>query len=262
MPMSDSRVDFKRFHHVTIAVPDLERAAADWTERLGWQPSATSTDHARFPLGDAYVDLIDAGEAGLAPGVALVSVVVDDVAEVTARLEEADVSLSKSADGGTLVDPSAVTGVPLELRSEEVAAAASHAMHPSGPYRRINHVVVAVADDDAALNSWAGLFGAWPAHATNGEEVAHHVPVGIAWFGLTSGGTDPTALARFVERRGEGVYALGIVVDDHLGTIKALAQRGARILGSAGQGQTFLHPSTTHGILIDLVPERHLSRLR
>ena len=145
-----------------------------------------------------------------------------------------------------------MTGVPLELRSEDAQTAASSAGGQRGPYRRINHVVVATADDDAALKTWAALFGSWPAHLTTGEEIAHHVPVGIAWFGQTSGGTDPTALARFVERRGEGVYALALVVEDHPGTIRALEQRGARILGSAGQTQTFVHPTTTHGILIDL----------
>jgi methylmalonyl-CoA/ethylmalonyl-CoA epimerase len=260
--MADSRVDFRRFHHVTIAVQDLASAIADWTERLGWQPSATSADRARFPLEDAYVELISAGSGGLAPGVAAVSVVVDKVAEVVERLQAAGVSLSTSADGSTRVDPSAVTGVPLELRSEDAPTDALSADGQSGRYRRINHVVVAVADDDAALRNWSSLFGVWPAHTTEGEEVAHHVPVGIAWFGLTSGGTDPTALARFVERRGEGVYALAIVVEDHPATIRALEQRGARILVSAGQDQTFVHPTTTHGILLDLVPERHPSRAR
>ena len=259
--MTDSRVDLRRFHHVTIAVEDLALAVADWTERLGWQPSAASADRARFPLEDAYVELISAGSGGFAPGVVAVSVAVDNVAEVSDRLRAAGVSLSTSADGSTRVDPSAATGVPLELRSEEGPIDAPPSGTQSGPYRRINHVVVAVADDGLALGTWSSLFGAWPAQATAGGEVAHHVPVGIAWFGLTSGGTDPTALARFVERRGEGVYALAIVVEDHPGTIRALEQRGARILGSAGDGQTFVHPATTHGILLDLVPERHPSRV-
>ena len=139
--MTDSRVDLRRFHHVTIAVEDLALAVADWTERLGWQPSAASADRARFPLEDAYVELISAGSGGFAPGVVSVSVAVDNVAEVTDRLRAAGVSLSTSADGSTRVDPSAATGVPLELHAEEGPIDTPPAGGQSGPYRRINHVV-------------------------------------------------------------------------------------------------------------------------
>ena len=85
--MHESRVEFRRFHHVTIAVTDLgaRRRRLDRTPRL--EPSATSSDRTRFPLEDAYVELIGAGSSGLRPGVASVSVVVDNVAEVNARLE-------------------------------------------------------------------------------------------------------------------------------------------------------------------------------
>jgi methylmalonyl-CoA/ethylmalonyl-CoA epimerase len=87
------------------------------------------------------------------------------------------------------------------------------------------------------------------------------VPVGIAWFGLTGRGTDAGALGRFLERRGEGVYGLALVVDDYPATIAALEDRGAQIVRQESSGQTFVHPKTSHGVLIDLVPERHPSRL-
>jgi hypothetical protein len=187
-----------------------------------------------------------------------VSVVVDDVDSVASRVEAAGVSVSRHADGTATIQSSALTGVPLELRADDGAPAAPI----TGPYRRINHLVVAVNDDEAAKDLWAGLFGAWPPHATaEGVEVAHHLPVGIAWFGLTSAGTNADALAKFIERRGEGIYALAIVADDQPGTVAALEQRGARVISTPASGQTFIHPATTHGILIDVVPERHPSRI-
>ena len=116
--------------------------------------------------------------------------------------------------------------------------------------------MVAVSDDEAAAASWARLFGSWTEGAGHTVEAVHHVPVGIAWFGLTGSGTDADAVARFVERRGEGIYALAVVVDDHAATVDTLEEAGARIIRQESSGQTFVHPKTSHGVLIDLVPER------
>jgi hypothetical protein len=120
---------------------------------------------------------------------------------------------------------------------------------------------VAVADDEAASTGWAALFGPWTEHEGHTVEAVHHVPVGIAWFGLTGSGTDASALARFVARRGEGIYGLAVVVDDHPGTVAAIEDRGAQIVRQESSGQSFVHRKTSHGVLIDLVPERHPSRL-
>jgi methylmalonyl-CoA/ethylmalonyl-CoA epimerase len=245
---------------VTIGVPDLSAAVADWSERLGWPPAASSTEGATFALDDSYVELVPAGDDN--PGVRLVSVVVDDIDEVADRLKEEQASLSVSPEGRVAIEPAAVNGVPMELRPEDGESDAGVASRLArGPYRRINHIIVAVADDEAAKASWARLFGAWSQPAAQTDEVAHHVPVGIAWFGLTGAGTDASALARFVERRGEGVYGLALVVDDHQATLAALEAHGAQIVRQASSGQTFVHPRTSHGMLIDLMPERHPSRL-
>jgi methylmalonyl-CoA/ethylmalonyl-CoA epimerase len=255
--VSASRVEFRRFHHVTLAVADLSSAVADWTERLGWEPAVVTSERATFALDDGFIDLVPTREPDAGSGVVAVSVVVDDVHAVAERIEAAGTTVTHHPDGRVTMDPSALTGVPLELHADEPVP---DAPSPS-PFRRINHVVVAVHDDADALARWAGMFGAWPTEVQQGEEVAHHLPVGIAWFGLTSAGTDSTALGRFLERRGEGVYALALVVDDHADTVTELASRGARMIGDATSPQVFVHPSTTHGILIDVVPERHPSRI-
>ena len=41
--MTDAKVEFRRFHHVTIAVDDLDAAVNDWTERLRWPPATRSS---------------------------------------------------------------------------------------------------------------------------------------------------------------------------------------------------------------------------
>jgi hypothetical protein len=116
-------------------------------------------------------------------------------------------------------------------------------------------VVVAVEDDDAALRNWGQAFGSWPAHSMGGREHAHHVPVGAAWFGLTAAGTDAGALRRFLDRRGEGVYAVSLIASDWSRTLESLRRNGARLIASTDSNQTFVHPATTHGVLIEVAAE-------
>ena len=193
----------------------------------------------------------------------LVSVVVDSVDEAVDRLTARGASFIVGPEGYVRIDPAAVNGVPIELRPEaaDTGDGGGAPGGGGGPYRRFNHIIVAVAADDQAKASWADLFGAWTEELGHRVEAVHHVPVGIAWFGLTGSGTDAGALARFLERRGEGVYGLALVVDDYPATVAALEDRGAQIVRQESSGQTFVHPKTSHGVLIDLVPERHPSRL-
>lgn len=121
---------------------------------------------------------------------------------------------------------------------------------------RIHHVVVAVADEPAALATWRAAFGFRPApEGPDGLLVRHHVPVGDAWFGVTSRGTDAHALARFVERRGEGVYAIALVVTDRADAVARVTDAGAHVIGDVRDSQVFVHPRSTHGVLLELAEE-------
>ena len=144
--VSEKRIEFRRFHHVTMAVPDLDAAVADWTDRLGWAPSASSTKGSRFQLDDSYLELVAAGDES--PGVTSVSVVVDDVDGAADRLRANGVSVTLSSEGHATVDPGAVNGVPLELRGDDVESgvAGQGSTDGGGAYRRLNHIVVAVSD--------------------------------------------------------------------------------------------------------------------
>jgi catechol 2,3-dioxygenase-like lactoylglutathione lyase family enzyme len=246
----EQRIEFRRFHHVRIAVADLPAAVQSWRELLGWAPELTSATAARFGLDDTYIELVAAGEESDATGIVGVGVIVDDVIEAGVRVEAAGVEISKCDDGSIALDPAAVSGVPLSLHAEEGHTAPT----APGPYRRINHLVVAVADDQAALLSWSRIFGAWPAHAMASGEVAHHVPVGKSWIGLTAAGSNANALSNFVARRGEGVYAFAVIVDDKHAVVADLQSRGARLIG-VDMPQTFVHPSTTHGVLLEIAPD-------
>jgi catechol 2,3-dioxygenase-like lactoylglutathione lyase family enzyme len=233
------------FDSLTIVVADLAAAVTDWTDKLGFAPDESDGLAARFALGGTWIELV--GAANDEPtGVRRVVVGVDDLGPVVEHLRAAGAVVSENADGIAL-DPGDVNGVPLVL----IQSGASTAPTPSSQWQRINHLVVAVRDDEDAKARWAELFGVWPPHPMPTGEAAHHVPVGVAWFGLTGTGTDAGALAKFVERRGEGIYAVGLVVDDQAATIADLRARDAGLIEAPTQ--TFVHPRTTHGLLVDIV---------
>jgi hypothetical protein len=75
------------------------------------------------------------------------------------------------------------------------------------------------------------------------------------------GPADPTkplsqALAKFLERRGEGFYALMLEAPDPDAEAAVLAERGLDVLPlMAGAGGRDLHPRSTHGVLIRVYPD-------
>ena len=72
--------------------------------------------------------------------------------------------------------------------------------------------------------------------------------------------TDETGpVARHVERTGGGVYLLAMAVEDIDATLADLRSQGLRLIGDPGegnpvQGQVFVHPAETGGVLMQLVP--------
>jgi len=66
------------------------------------------------------------------------------------------------------------------------------------------------------------------------------------------------ALARFLQNRGEGVYMIALEVDDLESAIKSFQSKGVRLIDAepesrAKGGPVFIHPKSTHGVLIELI---------
>jgi len=73
---------------------------------------------------------------------------------------------------------------------------------------------------------------------------------------------DPdTGIARFLEKRGEGLHHVCLAVDDIDAALADLKSRGVELVDEAPRaGLTgtvaFLHPSALHGVLVELVDAR------
>ena len=233
---------FRRFHHVVVGVADPDAAARDWARVFG-TPILDGRDGPRIPVGDAWIELTSGERHGT--GVVRVAVEVNDAAALAGAARAAGVAVGRH-EGHVLVE---LNGVRIELREDDGRAAPPADV----VFTRFHHVVVAVADDAAAVRRWGEVFAFTPApEGPDGRVVSHHVPVGDAWFGLTSAGTDADAVARFVARRGEGVYALALVAPDRGALAARVTAAGGRLIGQPSDFQTFVHPATTHGVLLEL----------
>jgi methylmalonyl-CoA/ethylmalonyl-CoA epimerase len=131
--------------------------------------------------------------------------------------------------------------------------------------RGVNHIGIAVRSLDAHRHYYEDVLGA---RYEGVEEVASQ-KVRVAFYRLGPAQSpvrlellEPTAddspVARFLERRGEGVHHVAYTVDGIEGRLRALAKGGIRLIdesprpGAHDTRIAFLHPASTGGVLTEL----------
>ena len=128
----------------------------------------------------------------------------------------------------------------------------------------IDHVAIAVRDLDAAIQYYEQAFGATVHHReivdSDGVEEAL-LKVADSYIQLTAATRDDSPIAKFIEKRGEGLHHVGYRVDDVAAALQAMIDAGARPIdeqprpGSRGTTVAFVHPKGSFGTLIELVQE-------
>jgi methylmalonyl-CoA epimerase len=126
----------------------------------------------------------------------------------------------------------------------------------------IHHLGVAVADLDAALGTYASLFGGTVEHralvADQGVEAAS-VLVGAGRVELLMPLAEDTPVGRFLAKRGPGMHHVAYEVSDVATALAELASRGALLIDEAprqglfGLQVAFVHPDAVHGVLTEVV---------
>jgi len=89
------------------------------------------------------------------------------------------------------------------------------------------------------------------------------VPVGETRLELLEPTSDDSVIAKFIGKRGEGLHHISIRVPDLKAAVQKLKAEGTRLvsdeikIGAGGHSYIFLHPSSTSGVLIELVEASH-----
>lgn len=86
--------------------------------------------------------------------------------------------------------------------------------------------------------------------------------VGNSEIELLEPANPDATVAKFLEKRGEGIHHLALCVEDLDGAVKELLAAGVRMIdkaprpGAGGTMVAFVHPAAANGVLVELVQGR------
>jgi methylmalonyl-CoA epimerase len=128
--------------------------------------------------------------------------------------------------------------------------------------RRVHHVGVAARSLEASLRFWSEALGmkvsAMETVESEGVRIAF-LPAGESRIELLEPTRPDSPVARFLEKRGDGIHHLTLEVDDVQATLDRLRSLGVAMLdeapraGAGGTRVAFLHPRASGGVLVELV---------
>ena len=137
--------------------------------------------------------------------------------------------------------------------------------------RQIDHIGVAVRDLDRYLDVFGNILGL-EIHDFEEADPYEGLRIAFARVGETDFEflqdrlpeaadkvTDQRDIARWIDRRGEGIHHVALRVDDIDAAVAEARAKGLRVLdetgrpGARGSRVAFLHPKSTGGVLIHFV---------
>lgn len=131
--------------------------------------------------------------------------------------------------------------------------------------KKIEHIGIAVKDLENANKLFASLFGA-PAYKLEKVESegvsTSFFKVGPNKIELLEATNSESPIAKFIEKRGEGIHHIAFEVEDIVAEIARLKEEGFTLLhqvpkdGADNKLIAFLHPKSTNGVLIELCQEK------
>lgn len=131
---------------------------------------------------------------------------------------------------------------------------------------RLEHVGIAVKDIDDALRNFEALLGEprYKVEEVPSESVrTHFFSSGSVKIELLESLDPNSPVARFIEKRGEGLHHLAFLVDDLDETVARMSDRGFEIVGDGikpgadNKGVFFIHPKSVNGVLIECCSDQN-----
>jgi methylmalonyl-CoA/ethylmalonyl-CoA epimerase len=125
--------------------------------------------------------------------------------------------------------------------------------------QKIDHIGIAVSDLDEALKFYCDTLGlkVEKTEEFQGMKIAF-IPIGDTEFELLQP-TDPNgAIAKFIEKRGEGIQHVALRVENVEKSLEEMKAKGLRVIdekprpGAGGASIAFFHPKSTGGVLLEI----------
>lgn len=129
---------------------------------------------------------------------------------------------------------------------------------------KINHLGIATKGIDEALKFWENALGLESVHTETVEDQKVKVAMlllGESRIELLEPTTGDSPISKFLEKRGGGIHHVAVEVDDIEAALEKLKSQGMRLIdetprvGAEGCLVAFIHPSSSNGVLLELVQE-------
>ncbi len=130
----------------------------------------------------------------------------------------------------------------------------------AGVFPFSEHIGIAVRSLDEAENKFQDVLGVRTAgrHRVETEGLtASFIWIGSTRIELLEPFSESSAVASFLEKKGEGIHHIAVEVDNFDKKVEELKQKGYRLIGprkgATGKRVVFIHPKDFMGILLELV---------
>ena len=130
---------------------------------------------------------------------------------------------------------------------------------------KIEHIGIAVKNLDNSNELFSKLFGV-PSYKTETVESEHvktsFFKVGTHKIELLEATNDASAIAKFIDKKGEGIHHIAFDVKDVEKSIAERQEMGFELInakpkdGADNKSIAFLHPRSTNGVLVELCQEK------
>ncbi len=126
----------------------------------------------------------------------------------------------------------------------------------------LDHIGIAVASLGDALSFYRDALGLdieAPEDVASQHVRAHFIPVGESALELLEATDESSPIAKYTAKRGPGLHHITLRVDDIGAALARLKERGVRLIdeaprsGAHGSLVAFIHPSSAHGVLVELM---------
>jgi methylmalonyl-CoA/ethylmalonyl-CoA epimerase len=126
---------------------------------------------------------------------------------------------------------------------------------------KIDHICIAVKNLEEAKKTWEPILGKTKPDDSYVDEL-EKIKVARYWLGevgfeLMESTSPDGDVAKFIEKRGEGVMVISLNVDNTRKAMEELKEKGYPFIGGARPFRdcefAFIHPKKVNGVLLELI---------